>query len=206
MSLDTFFPAILQGPPVCDPEKCPKMNPKQTRTVKRYSNRKLYDTDRSRYVTLDEIASMIKDGEDVQIVDNKTKDDLTSVTLAQILFAEEKKKKHVLPLSALRRIIQNGGDFFFESITAPIHTLRDTTEKRLETLLMEAGERTEDVKSSFRELMDSTNKNIEEMQERLEESIRTISNKMVFSPHQKELRELRERIVQLESRLKDVAA
>lgn len=81
----------------------------EQRVIKRYANRKLYDTQHSKYVTLDQISEMIRRGEDVQIVDNKTKEDLTSVTLAQIIFEEEKKQKSFLPLQAMRNIIQNGG-------------------------------------------------------------------------------------------------
>ena len=60
--------------------------------IKRYSNRKLYDTSRSCYVTLEEVAAMVRNGQDVVIIDNKTKEDLTTVTLTQIIFEEEKKK------------------------------------------------------------------------------------------------------------------
>src|SRR5262249_45434036 len=74
----------------------------EARVIKRYANRKLYDTQRSRYVTLDQIADMIRDGEDVKIVDNNSKEDLTTVTLAQIIFEEEKKQKSFLPLNAMR--------------------------------------------------------------------------------------------------------
>ena len=79
----------------------------ETRVVKRYANRKLYDTQRSRYVTLEQIADMIRSGEDVKIVDNNSKEDLTAITLTQIIF-EEEKKQSFLPLSALRNIIQSG--------------------------------------------------------------------------------------------------
>ncbi|HEY8145353.1 MAG TPA: polyhydroxyalkanoate synthesis regulator DNA-binding domain-containing protein [Kofleriaceae bacterium] len=82
----------------------------EARIIKRYANRKLYDTQHSRYVTLDQIAEMIRGGDDVKIVDNKTKEDLTSVTLAQIIFEEEKRQKSFLPLQAMRNIIQSGGE------------------------------------------------------------------------------------------------
>ena len=72
----------------------------EPRVVKRYANRKLYDTQRSRYVTLDQIAEMIRAGQDVKIIDNTSKDDLTSITLAQIIFEQEKKQNSFLPLSA----------------------------------------------------------------------------------------------------------
>src|SRR5512139_3470384 len=86
------------------------MSETTSRIIKRYANRKLYDTKESRYVTLDQIAEMIRQGEDVKVLDNNTKDDLTSVTLAQIIFEEEKKQPSFLPLSALRNIIQSGGE------------------------------------------------------------------------------------------------
>src|SRR3974390_2674698 len=91
-----------QAPPAAAPSHEPKV-------IKRYTNRKLYDTVESRYVTLDEIAEMIKQGTEVKIVDNRSKDDLTSVTLAQIIF-EEEKKQNQMPLSVLREIIRRPGD------------------------------------------------------------------------------------------------
>src|SRR5262245_21508678 len=87
----------------------------ETRIIKRYANRKLYDTEHSRYVTLDQISEMIRNGDDVKIVDNKTKEDLTTVTLAQIIFEEEKKQRSFLPLNAMRNINQSGGEWFAEA-------------------------------------------------------------------------------------------
>src|ERR687891_1180065 len=89
----------------------------EPKVIKRYTNRKLYDTVESRYVTLDEIAEMIKQGVEVKIVDNRSKEDLTSVTLAQIIFEEEKKKKSFLPLNAMRNIIQSGGERIEELVS-----------------------------------------------------------------------------------------
>lgn len=81
----------------------------EPRIVKRYSNRKLYDTQTSSYVTLEQIAEMVRAKEDVKIIDNNTKEDLTSVTLAQIVFEEEKKKR-LIPLNTLKNIIQSKGE------------------------------------------------------------------------------------------------
>lgn len=86
----------------------------EARIIKRYANRKLYDTEHSRYVTLEQISEMIRNGDDVKIVDNKSKEDLTSVTLAQIIF-EEEKKHSFMPLGTMRNIIQNGGEWFAEA-------------------------------------------------------------------------------------------
>jgi len=78
------------------------------RVIKRYSNRKLYDTKDSRYVTLLQIAEMVRGGEEVQIIDNNTKEDLTEVTLAQIIYEEQKQKassSRAVPLQTLKDLI-----------------------------------------------------------------------------------------------------
>ncbi len=77
------------------------------RTIKRYTNRKLYDTTGSCYVTLEDIALMIRQGEDIQVFDNRTKEDLTHMTLAQIIFESQRDKTHVSSLSSLRGLIQS---------------------------------------------------------------------------------------------------
>ncbi len=79
----------------------------RAKIVKRYQNRKLYDTQQSCYVTLDDIAKMIRASEDVIVIDNKTKNDITAATLTQIIFEAEKKSAHYAPLSTLRDVIQH---------------------------------------------------------------------------------------------------
>lgn len=76
------------------------------RVIKRYSNRKLYDTKDSRYVTLLQIAEMVRTGEEVQIIDNNSKEDLTEITLAQIIYEEQKTNNKNVPLQTLRGLIQ----------------------------------------------------------------------------------------------------
>lgn len=78
--------------------------------IKRYPNRKLYDTVASRYVTLEDIAQMVKRGDEVRILDNKTKKDLTALTLAQILYEQEKNDRSILPLASLKQILRRGGE------------------------------------------------------------------------------------------------
>src|SRR6476619_5420597 len=87
------------------PPAAPSERPR--RVIKRSSNRKLYDTKDSRYVTLLQIAEMVRTGEDVQIIDNNTKDDLTEVTLAQIIYEEQKQKasSRNVPLQTLQDLI-----------------------------------------------------------------------------------------------------
>ena len=111
---------------------------REPKVIKRYTNRKLYDTVESRYVTLDEIAGMIKEGVEVQIVDNRTKEDLTSVTLAQIIF-EEEKKQNQMPLAVLREIIRRPGEsltgFIQKEVTPRVASIREEAESRLDKLL-----------------------------------------------------------------------
>lgn len=93
------------------------MSSKHPKVIKRYQNRKLYDTSDSCYVTLEDIGEMIRLGDDVQIIDNTTKEDLTSVTLAQIIFEEQKKKTNVQPLGTLRQIILGSSEAIRDLVT-----------------------------------------------------------------------------------------
>jgi polyhydroxyalkanoate synthesis repressor PhaR len=76
--------------------------------IKRYENRKLYDTSRSVYVTLEDVATLIRDGKDIRVVDAKTNEDLTKSTLAQIVLEQERDKKNLLPLSFMMQLIKYG--------------------------------------------------------------------------------------------------
>jgi polyhydroxyalkanoate synthesis repressor PhaR len=89
----------------------------EPRVVKRYSNRKLYDTVESRYVTLPQIADLVRKGEDVRIIDNNTKEDLTGVTLAQILYEEERKQSSALPLAALKDLINTSRERILSTLS-----------------------------------------------------------------------------------------
>jgi polyhydroxyalkanoate synthesis repressor PhaR len=77
----------------------------QTVVIKKYGNRRLYDTSGSRYVNLDEIAALIRKGRAVQVVDAKTGEDLTRVTLTQIITEDARDKPTGLPLELLRQLI-----------------------------------------------------------------------------------------------------
>ena len=84
----------------------------KAKIIKRYQNRKLYDTDASCYVTLDEIAEMIQQGEEVTVVDNRNQKDITAATLTQIIFEKQKRSETPVPISTLRHIIQTGDGSF----------------------------------------------------------------------------------------------
>lgn len=121
--------------------------------IKRYQNRKLYDTQQSCYVTLDDIAKMIRANEEVTVIDNKTKRDITASTLSQIIFEAEKKAGEFAPLFVLRDIIQFGNGSM-SSYLAKLQVFkpeqRETPVKEIVRDFLEKGPRSyDDVKSNL---------------------------------------------------------
>jgi polyhydroxyalkanoate synthesis repressor PhaR len=76
--------------------------------LKKYANRRLYDTEKSAYVTLSQVAELIKAGREVEVTDADTKEDVTAFILTQIVFEEAKRKTVLLPISLLYLIIRYG--------------------------------------------------------------------------------------------------
>jgi polyhydroxyalkanoate synthesis repressor PhaR len=94
--------------------------------IKRYSNRKLYDTQESRYVTLEELEELIRAGKEISVVDVATGEDLTSVTLAQIILENERSRRAALPTAFLHQLIKHGEawqDFFQKSLKGSLETI-----------------------------------------------------------------------------------
>jgi len=83
--------------------------------IKRYANRKLYNTETSRYITLKGIGELIEGGHDVRVIDNETGDDITSVALSQILVDSERSNSAV-PKGLLTSILQRGGDALYGAL------------------------------------------------------------------------------------------
>jgi polyhydroxyalkanoate synthesis repressor PhaR len=188
-----------------------------TRIIKRYANRKLYDTEHSRYVTLDQISEMIRNGDDVKIVDNKTKEDLTTVTLAQIIFEEEKKQRSFLPLAAMRNIIQSGGEWFAEAQRRVQSILpgKRKEDPGDETPPPEGSEATDENAlkrrslASLREWVDHSKHRLDEWQKHVDTKIRTtidgISQTITpWASVNKDVRALADRIAELEAKLRDL--
>jgi len=194
-----------------------------SRIIKRYANRKLYDTQHSRYVTLEQISEVIRAGDEVKIIDNKSKEDLTSVTLAQIIFEEEKKQKSFLPLQAMRHIIQSGGDSIQQLVSEAQKRVSGAFQKKdtgVEDGDDEAGgepeagegERRSHVPHvpktlrEYREWIDSTQRTIDEWQKKVDDRIRNVVEGISpFAGLQKDVRQLGARIAELESKLEQLA-
>jgi len=193
----------------------------ETRIIKRYANRKLYDTEHSRYVTLDQISEMIRNGDDVKIVDNKTKEDLTTVTLAQIIFEEEKKQRSFLPLGAMRNIIQSGGEWFAEAqrrVQSILPGKRKSDDAANDDAATDDGHGEHDeamVKkrsmASLREWIEHSKHRLEEWQKQVDTKVRStidgISQAVTpWSSVNKDVRALADRIGELESKLAELEA
>ena len=109
--------------------------------IKRYPNRKLYNTETKQYITLDGIADLIRKGTEVQVLDHKNGEDLTTLTLTQIIFEQEKKQTGFLPRSVLTGLVQAGGDKISSlrhALTVPLELLRqvdDEIENRVMSLV-----------------------------------------------------------------------
>ncbi len=101
----------------------------EPRVIKRYANRKMYDTSRSCYVTLEEIAEIVRQGTEVRVIDNKTKQDLTEVTLTQALLDSERKQRGTVPLAGLRNLISSGNEFITRKVAEPVSRVKEGAER-----------------------------------------------------------------------------
>jgi polyhydroxyalkanoate synthesis repressor PhaR len=126
--------------------------------IKRYTNRKLYNTASKRYITLEEIAILIRQGEEIQVVDNATGEDLTAVTLSQIIMEQEKKRGGFLPSPVLAALVQAGGESLGSlrrNLASPLDLLRqvdEEIERRIQSLVRR-GEMEEDLGMRLRDLL-----------------------------------------------------
>ncbi len=134
--------------------------------IKKYANRKLYDTRTSRYITLDGIAELVRDGHDIKVIDRDNGHDLTQVTLSQIVLTQEKRGP--------ARIVNAGGealhdrgqallDYVRRTLNVP-SDLRNQVEKRREDL---EGRADEAIESALRRLRIPTHHDIERINDRL---------------------------------------
>ncbi len=192
-------------PPGSEPESA--ATPREPKIIKRYTNRKLYDTVESRYVTLDEIGGMVKAGVEVRVLDNSTKEDLTSVTLAQIIFEEEKKTSK-MSLRTLKDLIRYGGERAAQlvedtqaELRGRVEAVRQAAEQRVQTLL-KTGQQTGD---RAKDLVAASQEAVAQFQRRVDERVRTAMDGMSsLSDVRRDLATLADRIAQIERKLEEL--
>lgn len=109
--------------------------------IKRYPNRKLYDTAAKQYITLEGMAALIRQGHEVEVVDHATGEDLTAVTLTQIIVEQEKRRGGFLPQTVLAGLIRAGGDTLAvlrRTLASPLDLARhvdEEIERRVQALI-----------------------------------------------------------------------
>ncbi|MBL7978093.1 MAG: polyhydroxyalkanoate synthesis regulator DNA-binding domain-containing protein [Bacteroidetes Order II. Incertae sedis bacterium] len=114
--------------------------------IKRYENRKLYDTEARKYVSLPELAELVRKGETIQVLDNVSGDDLTNATLTQIILDEGKKGNSLIPTDLLHDLVRRGASVLEESVShirTNVDTLLNTSLHQLNAWLPTPKEKTE---------------------------------------------------------------
>jgi polyhydroxyalkanoate synthesis repressor PhaR len=126
--------------------------------IKRYPNRKLYNTEAKQYVTLEGIADLIRQGQEIQVVDYASGEDLTAVTLTQIISELEKRRSGFLPQAVLTGLVRSGGETLAalrRTLASPLDLLYhvdEEIERRIEALVA-AGDLPADEGRRLRDLL-----------------------------------------------------
>lgn len=115
---------------------------KEPTTIKKYANRRLYNTGTSTYVTLEDLAEMVKSGKDFVVFDAKSGEEITRSVLTQIIFEQENKGQNLLPITFLRKLIR----FYGDSIQNVIPTYLDFS---LDSLVRDQAKLRDQMKNAF---------------------------------------------------------
>jgi polyhydroxyalkanoate synthesis repressor PhaR len=195
--------AQVQSPVVVNPN---------AKVIKRYQNRKLYDTQQSCYVTLDDIAKMIRNNEEVLVIDNKTKKDITSSTLTQIIFEAEKKAKNYISLDTLREIIQTGTgsiSSYLEKVLNRSVSAAPKADGATPTAVAADAPATSNGTSfgsnEVKDLLDSTTKSFDDIQKKLEDRLAKATEKGELSSVQERISQFHQKLTSLETKIKEFA-
>lgn len=182
------------------------------RTIKRYSNRKLYDTQDKRYITLEQISALVRDGEDIRVIDNSSGEDLTTVTLSQVLLDQEKKKEAPLPKWAFLDMIQRSSTNVLDGLKKGVFAWFENSfvsdeiiDKNVEKMV-KGGQITKDeatkLKTEFKSRAGAFKKRIDDMVERRVDEILGALN----IPSKSELAKLNERLDDLNKKVEELLA
>lgn len=183
----------------------------RVRQIKRYGNRKLYDVQASRYVTLEGIRALVQGGEDVRVVDNDSGEDLTRVTFAQIIYEAEKRTNggaSGLSLPLLRRLVQFGDEAVrdlrrgVERGREALESVREAAEQRVQQLV--GGRRRKGRKNAslFEEILEAPQRTLDDLQHRIDAQVRQSVERVTSHPTlRKEIQRIEQSLRQIESRI-----
>ena len=172
------------------------------RVIKRYANRKLYDTTDSRYIKLDEVADMVDAGVDLRIIDNTTKDDITRITMAQIIVERSRKGALGDSMTSLKGLIRNTGEQISRKITEPVTSLRSSVEESVTKIIRTGEERAAETREQVNSWLAENTIAIEEMQNRFDERVRATTARFeTFAQMRVHVESLEKRVAELEDQL-----
>jgi polyhydroxyalkanoate synthesis repressor PhaR len=143
------------------------------RVIKRYANRKLYDTSESKYIKLGEVADMVDAGVELRIIDNTTKEDITRITMAQIIVERSRKGALGDSMTSLKGLIRNTGEQISRKISEPVTSLRSSVEESVTKIIKTGEERASETKEQVNSWIAENTIAIEEMQNRFDERVRS---------------------------------
>ena len=176
----------------------PAVTNPNAKVIKRYQNRKLYDTQQSCYVTLEDIAKMIRANEEVLVIDNKTKKDITASTLTQIIFEAEKKARNYISLDTLREIIQTGTGSISSYLEKVLHKpMGVPSSPRPE------GEQQVEVGAYVRELLDNTTRSFDDIQKKLESRVAQAGSSAEIGNVQERINQLHQKLSSIENKIRE---
>ena len=191
--------------------------PSQIRLIKRYGNRKLYDVEASRYVTLDGIRALVQAGADVRVIDNDSGEDLTRLTLAQIIYEAEKKTNGGaaggLSLPLLRRLVQFGDETVrdlrrgVERGREALESVREAAEQRVQQLVGRGkkGKKGKKGASLLGEILEAPQRTLDDLQQRIDTQVRQSVERVTSNPTLRhELKRIEQSLRQLEGRIAQI--
>ena len=184
------------------------------RLIKRYGNRKLYDVEASRYVTLEGIRALVHAGADVRVIDNDSGEDLTRLTFAQIIYEAEKRTNGGaggLSLPLLRRLVQFGDEAVrdlrrgVERGREALESVREAAEQRVHQLV--GGRKRRKGASLLEEILEAPQRTLDDLQHRIDAQVRQSVERVTSHPTlRKEIQRIEQSLRQLEQRIGRIGA
>lgn len=178
-----------------------------TRIIKRYSNRKCYDTETSRYINIEDIEELVKDEVDVKIIDNSTKEDITAIYLSKIIMTQEKRTKDRFTPMFLTREIQRRSKPVLEKVLGTYRKGSDILFKEYEQAkeligkLTSEGVSEKDARELVNRIIAMTKSSPGEVECFIDSKIKSTMTKL-GSPSPEEIDELNRKLDELQEKLK----
>ncbi len=173
--------------------------------IKRYANRKLYNTRESQYITLSQIAQLIEAGEIVQILDKASGEDITEITLAQVFVDDRRKRPGAPPIEGLKDVFRNTSEQVRKQLADPVSNIRQTFGESVNRLLKTGEDRANETRDSFQNWISEQTQVLEDTQRRFEERLKVVSTYVDdFKALHEQLEQLQGQVNKLAARLKQV--